>query len=379
MLPVVRIVIAPDSFKGTLSADDAAAAIAAGARRALPDADLVLRPVADGGEGTVAAAVRAGAGLRTARVTGPDGEAVDAAFAVDGTTAVVELAAAAGLDLLDRPAPMTATTRGVGELVLAALDGGARRIVLGLGGSATTDGGAGMLQALGARLLDAAGNEVGPGGAGLAGIARMDLSPLDQRLRGTRIVVATDVDNPLTGPSGAAAVFGPQKGATAEEVALLDAALSRYASVLMHAVGAWVERRPGAGAAGGTAAGAMAVLGAEVVSGAAMVCELVGLDAALEGADLVVTGEGAFDEQSLRGKAPAEVAGRARAAGVPCVVLAGSVRVPAERLAAAGVSAAHALTEVEPDPDRCRAGAAPLLAELAARAVAAALPPAVAR
>ncbi|MCA0143781.1 glycerate kinase [Blastococcus sp. LR1] len=370
----MRIVIAPDSFKGTLSADDAAAAIAAGIARVLPDADLVLRPVADGGEGTVAAALRAGYEARDASVTGPDGRPVEATFAVDGTTAVVELAAAAGLGLLEEPAPMTATTRGVGELLLAALESGARRIVLGLGGSATTDGGAGMLQALGARLLDAAGDDIGPGGAGLATLVRIDLAGLDPRLPETRIVVATDVDNPLTGPSGAAAVFAPQKGAGPVEVALLDAALSRYASVLMHTVGAWVERRQGAGAAGGTAAGAMAVLGAEVTSGAAMVCDLVGLDAALEGADLVLTGEGAFDAQTLRGKAPAKVAARARAAGVPCVVLAGAVQVPPDRLAAAGVAAAHALTEVEPDLDRCRSDAARLLAELAARVVRDGLP-----
>jgi glycerate kinase len=374
MLRVVRIVIAPDSFKGTLSADGAATAIAAGIARVLPGADLVLRPVADGGEGTVAAALRAGYAARTASVTGPDGRPVEAAFALDGTTAVVELAAAAGLGLLEVPAPMTATTRGVGELLLAALESGARRIVLGLGGSATTDGGAGMLQALGARLLDAAGDDIGPGGAGLATLARIDLAGLDPRLPETRIVVATDVDNPLTGPSGAAAVFAPQKGATPAEVALLDAALSRYASSLMHAVGAWVERRRGAGAAGGTAAGAMAVLGAEVESGAAMVCDLVGLDAALDGADLVVTGEGAFDAQTLRGKAPSEVAARARSAGVPCVVLAGAVQVPPDRLAAAGIAAAHAMTEVEPDLARCRTDAAGVLRELAARVVPNAVP-----
>ncbi|TFV51872.1 glycerate kinase [Blastococcus sp. TF02A_35] len=367
MLRVVRIVIAPDSFKGTLTAEAAADAVAAGLRRVVPDADLVLRPVADGGEGTVAAALRAGHAARRVRVSGPDGRPVEATFALDGTTAVVELASAAGPGLLDRPAPTTATTRGVGELLLAALDAGARRVVLGLGGSATTDGGAGMLQALGARLLDAAGYEVGPGGAGLADLARVDLSGLDPRLRDTRVVVATDVDNPLTGPSGAAVVFGPQKGASPEDVALLDAALARYASVLVHTTGAWVERRPGAGAAGGTAAGAMAVLGAELVSGAALVCDLVGLDAALAGADLVVTGEGALDEQTLRGKAPAEVAARARTAGVPCVVLAAEVRLAAERLPAAGIAAAHALTEVQPDVARCRSEPAPVLADLAAR------------
>ena len=369
MLRVVRIVIAPDSFKGSLSAAGAADAIADGVARALPAADLVLRPVADGGEGTVAAAVRAGWAPRTAWVTGPDGRPVEATYAVAGAMAVLELAEAAGLGLLDRPAPMTATTRGVGELLLAALDAGARRIVLGLGGSATTDGGAGMLGALGVRLLDAEGRDVEPGGGGLAALARIDTSGLDPRLHECEIVVATDVDNPLTGPAGAAAVFAPQKGATPAEVALLDAALARYASALAHAVGAWVERVPGAGAAGGTAAGAMAVLGAQVLSGAGLVCNLVGLDGVLADAALVITGEGSLDEQTLRGKAPAEVARRARNADVPCLALAGVVRVPPDQLAAGGFLAAHALTELEPDPARCRAEAAPLLAALAERMI----------
>lgn len=367
MLLTMRIVVAPDSFKGSLPADGAATAIAEGIARVLPDAQVVLRPVADGGEGTVAAAVRAGYPPRTARVSGPDGRPVEATFAVRDGTAVLEMAAAAGLGLLDRPAPLTATTRGVGELVLAALDAGARRIVLGLGGSATTDGGAGMLQALGARLTDDGGTEIGPGGAGLSAVSGIDLGALDPRLRQTQIVVATDVDNPLTGLSGAAAVFGPQKGAGPDDVALLDAALARYASLLTRTTGAWVERQPGAGAAGGTAAGAMAVVGARIVSGSALVCDLVELDEALAHADLVVTGEGAFDEQTLHGKAPAEVAARASAAGVPCVVLAGVVRLAPDRLAAAGIAAAHALTEVEPDVERCRAEPGPVLAELAAR------------
>ncbi|WP_345770345.1 glycerate kinase [Blastococcus saxobsidens] len=370
----MRIVIAPDSFKGSLPADEAAAAIAAGIRRVLPGAELVLRPVADGGEGTVAAALRAGWHPRTAQVGGPDGRRVEATFAVDGGTAVLELASAAGLGLLPRPAPLTAGTRGVGELVLAALDDGARRIVLGLGGSATTDGGAGMLQALGARLLDGAGAEIGPGGGGLATLVRIDAAGLDPRLRETEVVVATDVDNPLTGPAGAAAVFGPQKGATPDDVELLDAALARYASLLARTSGAWVERRPGAGAAGGTAAGAMALLGARVVSGAELVCDLIRLDEALGGADLVLTGEGTLDEQTLRGKAPAEVARRAAAAGVRCVALAGAVRLPADRLEAAGFAAASALTDVEPDLDRCLAEPAAVLADLAERVIMAAPP-----
>ncbi len=368
MLLVVRIVVAPDSFKGSLSADRAARAIAAGIVRAVPGAEPVLRPVADGGEGTVAAALRAGWSPRTAVVTGPDGRPVEAVLALLGTAAVVELATAAGLGLLDRPAPLTATTRGVGELVRHALDLGAQRIVLGIGGSATTDGGAGMLQALGLRLLDARGVEVPPGGAGLAHLERIDSSGLDPRMAGVEFVVASDVDNPLTGPSGAAHVFGPQKGASDEDVRALDAALSRYAAVLARDLGADVAAVPGAGGAGGTAAGALA-LGARLVSGAGLVCDLVGLPDALAGAALVVSGEGSLDEQTLHGKAPAEVARRAREAGVPCLAVAGRVALRADELAAAGFTSAHALTEVEPDVDRCLAEPERLLAELAARVV----------
>jgi glycerate kinase len=255
----------------------------------------------------------------------------------------------------------------VGRLVLAALDAGARRIVLGLGGSATTDGGAGMLEALGVRLLDDAGTDLPPGGGGLGRLARIDVQGLDPRLAGVDVVIASDVDNPLLGPQGAAAVFGPQKGASADEVAVLEAALTRFAEVLRRDVGADVGDLAGAGAAGGTAAGAVAVLGARLVSGAGLVCDLVGLDAVLTGADLVITGEGSLDRQTLRGKAPAEVAARARTAGVPCLALAGVVRLSAAELAASGFRAAHALTEVEPDLARCLARPAEVLSDLAAR------------
>jgi glycerate kinase len=367
MLFGVRIVIAPDSFKGTVAADLAAEAIARGLARALPAAEVVVLPVADGGEGTVAAALRAGYWPRSARVSGPDGRPVEATIAVNGSTAVVELASAAGLGLAP-PAVLTASTRGVGELLLAALDTGARRLVLGIGGSATTDGGAGMLQALGLRLLDVDGADVPPGGAGLARLDRVDAAGADPRLAEIELVVATDVTNPLTGPTGAAAVFGPQKGASPDDVADLDAALVRYAAVLRRDLGVDVAASPGAGGAGGTAAGALA-LGARLVSGAGLVCDLVGLSEAIAGAALVITGEGALDEQTLSGKAPAEVAARARAAGVPCLALAGAVTLSPDRLTAAGFTAAHALTEVEPDVARCRAEPQRLLADLAARVV----------
>ncbi|TFV91048.1 glycerate kinase [Blastococcus sp. CT_GayMR16] len=360
----MRIVVAPDSFKGSLAADRAAEAIATGVARAVPTAEVVLRPVADGGEGTVAAALRAGYSPRAARVSGPDGRPVDATFATDDGTAVVELASAAGLALA-APAASTASTRGVGDLLLAALDSGARRLVLGIGGSATTDGGAGMLQALGVRLLDADGRDIPPGGAGLARLARADAAHVDPRLAGVEIVVATDVTNPLTGPSGAAAVFGPQKGASPADVLTLDAALARYAAILRRDLGIEVADVPGSGGAGGTAAGALA-LGARLVSGAALVCDLVGLSPAIGGAALVITGEGALDEQTLSGKAPAEVAARARAAGVPCLALAGVVALGGDRLSGAGFTAAHALTEVDPDVAHCRAEPERLLADLAA-------------
>ncbi len=367
MLLGVRIVIAPDSFKGSLTADRVATAIAAGIARVLPEAELLLRPVADGGEGTVAAALRAGYRPRTVRVSGPDGRPVEATIAVGPGTAVVELATAAGLGLA-APAPMTASTRGVGELVAAALDQGVRRIVLGIGGSATTDGGAGMLQALGVRLLDAAGDDVPPGGGGLALLDRVDASRVDARLAGIELVVASDVDNPLTGPSGAAHVFAPQKGASPEEVDRLDAALTRYADVLRRDLGVAVADVPGAGGAGGTAAGALAV-GARLTSGAALVCDLVGLSEVLTGADLAITGEGALDKQTLHGKAPAEVARRAGAAGVACLALAGVVRLSGDELAGGGFAAGHAMTEVEPDVSRCLATPEPVLADLAARVV----------
>ncbi|CAA9269833.1 MAG: Glycerate kinase [uncultured Blastococcus sp.] len=371
MLLAVRIVIAPDSFKGSLDAGRAAAAIAAGVARALPDAETVQRPIADGGEGTVAAALSAGYRPETVAVTGPDGRRVAATFAVRSGVAVVELASAAGLGLAP-PAPLTATTRGVGELIGAALGHGVRRIVLAIGGSATTDGGAGMLQALGVRLLDAAGRDVPPGGSGLASLARADLGGLDPRLAAVELVVASDVDNPLTGHAGAAHVFAPQKGASPGDVRVLDAALTRYADVLARDLGVDVAGAPGAGAAGGTAAGAMA-LGGRLVSGAGLVCDLVGLSDLLAGAGLAITGEGSLDEQSLRGKAPMEVVARARAAGVPCVGLAGVVRLTPAQLSAAGFAAAHALTEVEPDVARCLAEPERVLADLAAR-VAGAVP-----
>ena len=358
------VLVAPDKFKGTLSAAQVAEHVSAGLRRVRPELELVAAPVADGGDGTVDAAVAAGFRRVPVRVTGPTGVPVDAAFAVRGTTAVVELAAASGLALLgDRRDPLGATSRGTGELIRAALDEGCTEIVLGVGGSASTDGGAGMVAALGARLLDAAGHELPAGGAALAKLARAELSGLDPRLRSAHVILASDVDNPLLGPDGAAAVYGPQKGATAREVELLDAALARWARLVEPDAAA----RPGAGAAGGVGYAALAVLQATMRPGIDVVLELLGFEALLRGAALVITGEGALDEQTLHGKAPAGVAAAARRAGVPVVAVCGRCTLSAGQLAAAGISAAYALTDVEPDLTRCLATPGPLLEQLAGR------------
>ena len=365
----MRVVVAPGRFEGSLSAGQAAAAIAAGLRRARPDAEVVRLPLGDGGAGTLEALLAAGFGRVPVTATGPTGEPVAAAIAVDGPRAFVEMAEAAGLERLPGGvrAPLAATTYGTGELVAAALDHGAREVVLGIGGSATTDGGAGMAAALGARLLDRAGGDLPPGGAALLRLARIDTSGLDPRLGGVRVMVACDVDNPLVGPEGAAHVYSPQKGAGPDDVLLLDSALRRYARVLADDLGLDLAGTAGAGAGGGLGAGAVAFLGAELRPGIELVLELVGFDQAVAGADLVVTGEGKLDAQSLRGKTPVGVARAAGAHGVPVVALAGAVEVADRELRAAGFEEAHALLGLEPDRRRSMAEAAPLLERLAER------------
>jgi glycerate kinase len=367
----MRVVIAPDKFKGSLTAAEAAKIIEAGLRRARPDVETVLLPVADGGDGTLAAILAGGAERVEVQVSGPTGEPVNATFALTGDDgAMVEMAEASGLRQLPggRAAPRDATTYGTGELILAALDRGMRRLLLGIGGSATTDGGTGMAAALGVRFLDALGKDLPPGGAALMRLARIDVSELDPRIAKTSVTVACDVDNPLTGPHGAAAVYGPQKGAAGDDVLLLDSALRRYARVLREDLGLDVAEVPGAGAAGGLGAGAIAFLGATLRPGIELVLETVGFDAAVAGADLVITGEGSLDAQSLRGKAPHGVAKAATAHGVPVIALAGQVTVPEPRLRAAGIEEAYALTDLEPDVDRCRRDAPQLLERLAERA-----------
>lgn len=360
------VVVAPDKFKGSLTAPEASLAMAVGVRAAVPGAEVRLLPVSDGGEGFVEAAVGAGYTRRTAAVSGPTGERVRAALAVKDGCAVLEMAEASGLRLLPDGvrAPRTASTSGTGQLVLAALDAGAQRVVLGVGGSASTDGGAGMAQALGAQLLDAGGHELPPGGAALVDLDRVDVRGLDPRLGGLDVVVATDVDNPLVGPTGAAAVYGPQKGATTADVKVLDAGLLRWADVLRRDLGIDVADVPGAGAAGGLGAGALAFLGARRTSGIDAVLEIVGFAEALTGADLVLTGEGSLDEQSLAGKAPVGVAAAAGRAGVPVVALVGRLALDDAQVRGAGFTAARALLELEPDAVRAVDEAAGLLARL---------------
>ncbi|WP_240957518.1 glycerate kinase [Streptomyces barkulensis] len=365
-----RVLIAADKFKGSLTAAQVAEHTAAGIRRARPGTGVEALPVADGGDGTVDAAVAAGFALRQTAVTGPLGKAVTASYALRGDTAVVEMAQASGLQKMPEGvlAPLSATTYGTGETLLAALEAGARTIVLGVGGSATTDGGAGMLTALGARFLDAGGRPLQPGGGPLRHLETADLSGLDPRLKDVEIVLASDVDNPLTGPHGAAAVYGPQKGAREADVELLDAALAHYARVLETVLGpraAHLAQRPGAGAAGGVGYAALAALDASFRPGIEVLLEVLGFAEALERADLVITGEGSLDAQTLRGKAPAGVAAAARRAGRPVVAVCGRLAIGEEEMRAAGIEAAYALTDLEPDPAVCMAQAGPLLERVA--------------
>ncbi|WP_446665797.1 glycerate kinase [Flexivirga sp. B27] len=363
----MQVVIAPDKFKGSLSADGVADALAAGLAAALPSAVVDLVPMADGGDGTVDAALRAGYVRSQHTVTGPTGSPVRAAIAVQGQTAVVELAAASGLVLLEPGAlaPMTASSRGTGELLAAALDLGCTRIVLGLGGSACTDGGAGLVAALGGRLLDATGATLPDGGGALADLARIDLSSLDARLSQTDFVVALDVDNPLLGDTGAAHTFGPQKGADHDQVEQLDAGLARFADALADVAGPQVHDTadvPGAGAAGGVGFAALSVLQATPRPGLDLVADLVDLAGRVQGADLVVTGEGSLDRQSLSGKTPVGVARIARAAGVPAVVAAcGVSTLSGQEAADGGLDAVWTLAEIEPDARASMANAAQLL------------------
>jgi len=324
----MRVLVAPATYKECLSSVRAAGAMAEGVRRAR--AEPVLLPLSDGGQGTTECLVRAARGrLQAVGVTGPLGRPVTASLGLltNGRSAVLEMAAASGLALVapGERDPMHATTRGTGELIRAALNADAREILLGIGDSATCDGGAGMAQALGVRLLDKRGGPVGPGAAGLRDLAHIDVSRRDPRLADATLRIACDVDNPLTGPHGAARVFGPQKGATPDQVRQLEEALRQLADVIRRDLRLDVFDLPGGGAAGGLGAGAVAFLGASLQSGAETVLDILGVDDLLTRADLVLTGEGRLDAQSLAGKAPVALARRAKAVGVPCAAIPGSL------------------------------------------------------
>jgi glycerate kinase len=375
----MRVVIAPDKFKGSLSAPDVARHLETGLQAATGhNLDVIRIPVADGGEGTLDAAVGSGFTRRSAVVSGPTGQRIRAEFAVRGREAVIEMAAASGLAVLpggagetggrpDSASAKAATSLGTGELIRAALDAGCRQIILGVGGSANTDGGAGVLQGLGAKLLDADGDELPPGGAALARLDWIDFSGFDSRLDDARFVLASDVDNPLLGAEGAPAIFGPQKGATPEDVATLDAALAHFVDVLSAEIGPRARKAadaPGAGAAGGVGYAAIAALAATRRPGIDVVLEFTGLADRLAGADLVITGEGSLDEQSLLGKTPMGVARAAARAGVPVVAVCGRTTLTPEQQKDSGFRQVYPLTSLEAKVEICIAEAGPLLEQL---------------
>ncbi len=370
---IMKIVVAPDSFKGSLTALQAAEAVEQGLRRVFPNAEIEKTPMADGGEGTVQSLVDATGGqLLVERVADPLGNKIEAEYGIlgDGATAVIEMAAASGLTLVpqNQRNPLVTTTYGTGQLINAALDRGCRKLIIGIGGSATNDGGAGMAEALGVKLLTPDGKPIPPGGGGLSALGAIDLADLDRRLAATTTVVACDVDNPLTGANGAAHVYGPQKGATPEMVKILDANLAHFALIVERDMGRALGGIPGAGAAGGLGAGLMAFLNAELKSGVEIVIDAVQLEKRLEGANLVVTGEGEINFQTVFGKTPVGVAKLAKAQGIPVIAIAGSIAGGAEGVHEAGIDA---IVDIVPSPmplERAIENAYGLTVEAAARA-----------
>ena len=340
----MRIVLAPDSFKGSLTASQAADSMAMGIKTVLPQAQTIKLPLSDGGEGLVDSLVKATDGkMQTEQVTGPLGEPVEACWGVlgDGKTGVIEMAAASGLTLIppEKRNPMLTTTYGTGELIRTALHHGCSKLIIGIGGSATNDGGMGMAQALGVMFLDEKGENLGPGGGQLIHLNRIDSSGLDPMLQKVSILAACDVNNPLTGTQGASAVYGPQKGADGEMVHKLDTGLKHFAGIIKRDLGIEVEHVPGAGAAGGLGAGIMAFLGGKLTPGIDLVMDMVGLEKELANCDLVFTGEGRLDAQSAFGKVPVGVARRAQKYGIPVITLAGSIAADAENLHQEGITA----------------------------------------
>jgi len=362
-----HVLVACDKFKGTVTGREVAACITAGIGAVAPSVRVVAVPVADGGDGTLAAVEEAGFHLVSTTVDGPTGEPVLSGYAVRGGTAVVELADACGLMRLPggRLAPLDASSRGVGQVLSAALSNGYRDIVLAVGGSASSDGGAGMMSALGAVLRDRDDRVLPPGGGALADLETLDLSGLHPALEDAHIVLASDVDNPLLGTRGAVAVYGPQKGTVDATADQLEKGLQQWAQVVTAATGRDHAASPGAGAAGGVGFAALALLGARMQSGIELLLDLVGFEDLLGGAWLVITGEGSLDEQTLQGKTPAGVARAARAAGVPVVAVCGRSRLTADRARAAGIERVFALTDLEPELQTCMLQARPLLTALA--------------
>ncbi|MFP8641642.1 glycerate kinase [Priestia aryabhattai] len=340
----MKIVIAPDSFKESLTALRVCEAVEKGIKTHFPNAEISKVPMADGGEGTVQSLVDATDGeVIQARVTGPLGKEVKAFYGIlgDGKTAVIEMAAASGLHHVpvDKRNPLVTTTRGTGELILKALDHKVKHIIIGIGGSATNDGGAGMAKALGAKLLDAKGAEIKEGGGSLGQLTSIDLTNLDSRLAEIKVEVACDVDNPLTGETGASAVFGPQKGATPDMVKQLDRNLAHYAAIVGKEMGIHIQSVPGAGAAGGLGGGLLAFLSAELKPGVDIVIKATHLESYIKNADLVITGEGRIDGQTIYGKTPIGVAKTAKKHSVPVIAIAGSIGAGSEAVYEHGISA----------------------------------------
>jgi glycerate kinase len=370
----MKIIIAPQAFKGSLKAHEAAESMAKGVKSAINNSEIVLLPLADGGEGTVKAMVEATKGrLSVTEVHGPLGEMVKATWGVlgDGKTAIIEMAAASGLNLLPKNSlgAMSASTLGTGELIRTALEAGYRRIIIGLGDSATSDGGAGMARALGIKLLDAQKRPIPPGGEGLSHLEHIDVTGLHPLIRESIIICACDVTNPLYGKEGAAYVYGPQKGATPKMARQLDTGLRKFADIIKRDMGKDISKIPGGGAAGGLAAGLFAFLDASLQSGIDIVCDSIDFDKHLVGADLVLTGEGCIDRQTPRGKTISGIALRAKKAGVPVIAFAGELNEGYEEVYSIGIEKAVSIVPDGMKPEEAMVNAARLLREAVERVI----------
>lgn len=367
----MKIVIAPDSYKGSVSAVAVAQAMERGVHKVFPDAQVIKMPIADGGEGTVETMIEASGGTWIEEtVVGPLGEPVKAGWGImgDGVTGVIEMAAASGLPLVgDRKNPWVTTTYGTGELIVSALNRGLKRIIIGIGGSATNDGGVGMARALGVRFLDVNGEELANGGGALTYLASIDVSGLDKRINDIELLVACDVDNPLCGPTGASAAYGPQKGATPDMVEKLDAALANYAAVAEKALGKSVKETPGAGAAGGLGAGLLLFTKTQLRPGVDIILEVNGFDKALQGASLVLTGEGQTDFQTARGKAPVGAAKWAKKYGIPVVCISGGLGKGADEVIEQGIDAVISIAPRPISLEECLEHGEQLIEEAAER------------